>query len=195
MNGRDLAALYLLAGLPLGLVAYRRADRFALASMVATVLLWPLWAPFSVLAPGVGKTPRAAGRPATDRVERALSAVEDAARGSALPPALLGEVRAAAVRLGERLAELEAALSASRALLAAEAGDPGPGPSAQRRAVERLEQLRDERTAALDGLLGLLAALSASLTLSRFEAPGGGDELDDLVARLQAHLELLGPKG
>jgi hypothetical protein len=194
MSARDLATLYLLVGLPLGVMAYRRGGRFAFASLVATTLLWPLWAPFSVLAPAAAKAPRSTGRTSQDRVERALSAVEDAARGSALSPALLDEVRAAAARLCQRIADLSDALSAARAQLAAEAGDPGPGLEAQRHAVERLERLRDERTAALDGLLSLLSALSASLTLSRFEAPGS-DELDDLVARLQAHLELLGPKG
>jgi hypothetical protein len=194
MSTRDLAALYLLVGLPLGLVAYRRGGRFAVASMVATVLLWPLWAPFSVLAPGAAKAPPGEAPPPADRVERALADVEDAARGSSLPPALLGEVRAAAARLSLRIADLEAALSTSRARFAAEAAAPGPAAEAQRHAVERLERLHDERTTALDGLLGLLSALSASLLLSRFEAPGGGDELDDLVARLQAHLELLGPR-
>ena len=193
MSVRDLAALYLLVGLPLGVLAYRRGGRFAVVSLVGTALLWPLWAPFSALAPVGGKAPRAARRPGADPVERALSSVEDAARGSALSPTLLGEVRAAASRLAERLADLEAALSESRARLAASAADPGPGMEVQRCTVERLQQLRDERAAALDGLVSLLSALSASLLLSRFEATGG-DDLDDLVAKLQAHLELLGPR-
>jgi hypothetical protein len=193
MSLRDLSALYLLVGLPLGVLAYRRGGRFPVVSLLGTMLLWPLWAPFSVLAAAPVKAPGAEKRACSAAVERAIAEVEEAARGSALSPALIGEVRAAATRLDHRRADLETAITESRARLAAAARDQGPGAEVQRRALPRLVELRDEAAAALDGLLGLISALSASLLLSRFEAPGG-DDLEALVAALHAHLELLGPE-
>jgi len=199
MSIRDLGVLYLLIGLPLGVLAYRRGAPGALGALVGTVLLWPLWAPFSVLAKAApeGSAGRRSGAPATarapgtNRLEEALAAVHEAAGNGALPPAFLDKVRAAAARLSGRVEELDAALLASRERLSLAAGAPGPGAEVQRRTAARLERLRDESVTALTGLEGLLSALAASLLLARFEAPSA-DDLDDLVAQLKAHLELLG---
>ena len=74
MSLRDLLGLYALVGIACAIAVFRRAPKRsfgAVVSAIATVPLWPLWAPFA-LAPS---RPRAA-RPESDavlaRVDRAL---------------------------------------------------------------------------------------------------------------------------
>lgn len=184
MSARDLAVLYVLAGVPLGVMAYRRADSARLASAIGTAVLWPLWAPFSVLAsaePARGAA--AADVPPSPRLERGLATLGAAARDGLVNATLPADVRAVADHLRARIGAIDAELAATR--------EAPSAPAIRARTEARLAELRAETAASEEALLARLDALAARLVLARFEAPSPGD-VDALAAELEAELEALG---
>jgi hypothetical protein len=212
MSLRDLLGLYALVGIACAIAVFRRAPARGLgafASAIATVPLWPLWAPFA-LAPARART-RASSRPENDavvtRVERALADAVAAVSGTPMSEVFtqrtatriaaevahvagrLADLSALAERSGfdrlvsaRRLEELERSGATERAIATARL---------QHDSLERLAELRAADARALEELADLLEALRTQLVLARY-AGSPADGASAIVSEVWARLEGLG---
>lgn len=199
MSTHALVVLYVAVGLALGALVYRRAPERGYAraaSVVATVGLWPLWAPFAL-------TPRplpAAGT-FSARITRALL---QARPGSDLPTAtpVLSRAEAAEILQGveiseRRLADIDALLRArteAQGALVGEARGVGPATALGEICLSSMVQLQAARAreqSALEELAELCELLQTQHVLSRYESSDRAQELRlQLWARAQALSEL-----
>jgi len=212
---RDLLALYVVIGIAIAIAVVRRAPSRSpavFASAIATIPLWPLWAPFA-LAPQRPRGPRdqVRMRPESDaivsRVERALSEAVAAVEGTPMadvfpaPAAtrIASEVAAVAARLADLtvLAEKNgfdpvASARQLEALAASGASDRALATARlQHESLERLDELRAADARALEELAGLVEALRMQLVLARY-AGNDADGASAIVSEVWARLEGLG---
>lgn len=197
MTAHALVVLYVIVGLGLGGLVYVRAPQRGIsrvASAVATVGLWPLWAPFALAPrplPGAGTF--------SARITRALLPP-----GSGLPSAASVFSRAEAVEILQRVESSERRLADIDALLAARAqADDAPGGDATRvgpaktrgdiclSSLAQLQAARAREQSGLEELAELCELLQMQHVLSRYESSDRAQELrDQLWARAQALSEL-----
>ncbi|MBN2196010.1 MAG: hypothetical protein JW751_24545 [Polyangiaceae bacterium] len=204
MNIRDLVAIYLVVGLVCGLIAFRRGRRPRLGLALATGLVWPLVAPFTLADPRPQPRrppadPRADGGSTAEHelvqrvvlaLEGGLVAVANTPCASVFTPVAAAKFEQAVRRAAARLTELEAALVAAGGDAAAELGQY-QGTTAKRRVVARLTELRRQTQQELEELAEVLEALRCRFLLARFEDLDH-DEVATLIAEARAHLEALG---
>ncbi len=211
MSLRDLLILYGIVGVACALAVLRRGTAKgakAAASAAATVLLWPLWAPFALGAPAA-RAPGATSRsgPPHDAVRRVENALAEAVASVAGTPmsevfsARTAErISAEVARVAERLDELTAltaragfdAEASSRHLRDLEAqGAPERTlvtARLQHESSSRLQQIRTADAQALQELAELLEALRSQLLLARYSgssAEGAGAIVGEVWARLE----------
>lgn len=211
MSLRDLLILYGIVGLACAVAVLRRGSvtgARAAASAAATVLVWPLWAPFALGAPDK-RAPRAtsnhgAQHEAVARVEIALTEAVGAVAATPMSEVfsaktaerISAEVARVAVRLDEltalttragfdadassrHLRELEARGAPERTLVTARL---------QHDSLTRLQQIRAADAQALEELAELLEALRSQLLLARYSgssAEGAGAIVSEVWARLE----------
>lgn len=210
MSLRDLLGLYALVGVACAIAVLRRAPARGIAtvaSALATIPLWPLWAPFA-LAPG-DRSPR--GRRASPRNEAAVARVEQAlanavaaVEGSPMadvfPPRAAARIAADVARVASRLddlGDLEAKTGLDREASARKIAELERSGASDRalatarcmhESLERLEELRASDARALDELADLLEALRAQLLLARY-AGSHADGASALVSEVWARVE------
>jgi hypothetical protein len=193
-----LVVLYVTVGLALGGLVYLRAHErgFSRAvSAIATVGLWPLWAPFA-LAPR--PLPRAGTFSA--RITRALL---QARAGSTLPSGapIFSRAEADEILRGvetseRRLADIDALLSARSQAQDAPGAATRVGSAKALgeiclTSIAQLEAARAREQSALEELAELCELLQMQHVLSRYESSDQAQELrDQLWARVQALTEL-----
>jgi hypothetical protein len=204
---RDLLVLYGVVGVACAIAVLRRAPAVgsrALTSAVATVFVWPLWAPFAL-----GATAAAARRPGPDsasvgRIERALADAVAAVAGTPMSEVFSPKV---AARIAAEVARVAARLEELSALTAQAAFDAGTSAQhlkdleargapertvvtarLQHESLTRLQQLRGADAQALEELAELLEALRTQLLLARYSgssADGAGAIVSEVWARLE----------
>ena len=197
MNTHALVVLYVIVGVGLGGLVYVRAPErgFArVASAVATVGLWPLWAPFALASrelPGAGTF--------SARITRALLPP-----GSGLPSAASVFSRAEASEILQRVESSERRLGDIDVLLAARArAQDAAGGDATRvgpakawgdiclSSIAQLQAARAREQSGLEELAELCELLQMQHVLSRYDCSDRAQELrDQLWARAQALSEL-----
>lgn len=215
MSLRDLLALYVVIGVACAIAVVRRAptrSAAAFASALATIPLWPLWAPFA-LAPTRAPRPRdlVRMRPENDavvaRVERglteAVAAVEGTPMAEVFPPRAAARIASEVGAVAARLADLTALAERSgfdrvtsaqqlEALVASGATDRAVATARlQHESLERLEEMRAADARALEELAGLVEALRMQLVLARY-AGNDADGASAIVSEVWARLEGLG---
>jgi hypothetical protein len=208
---RDLVILYGIIGVACAVAVLRRSPATgarAVTSAVATVLVWPLWAPFAlgVASPRVSRPAGRSGQEqgAFQRVEVALAEAVEAVAGTPMSDVfspktaarIAAEVSRVALRLDEltalttraafdaqasarHIAELEARGAPERTVVTARL---------QHESLMRLQQIRTADSQALDELAELLEALRAQLLLARYSgssAEGAGAIVGEVWARLE----------
>lgn len=211
MSLRDLLLLYGVVGVACAIAVLRRSTSGGarvLGSAVATVFVWPLWAPFALGA----APPRAPSRdaPQTDalaRIQRALDEAVGAVAGTpmseAFSPKVAARIGAEVTRVAARLDELsaltaragfDAGASARRLRDLEVSGAPERTVVAarlQHESLVRLVQLRAADAQALEDLAGLLEALRTQLLLARYSG-SPADGAGAIVAEVWARLEGIG---
>jgi hypothetical protein len=207
---RDLLLLYGVIGIACAIAVLRRAPATgarAVTSAVATVLVWPLWAPFAL---GTAPPRVARSRPgphdggAFQRIERALAEAVDAVAGTPMSEVfsqkIAARIAAEVSLVAERLDELKA-LAASVGFDAEasarhlrdleERGAPERTvvtARLQHESLTRLQQIGAADAQALEELAELLEALRAQLLLARYSgssAEGAGAIVSEVWARLE----------
>ncbi|AUX44296.1 hypothetical protein SOCE26_057600 [Sorangium cellulosum] len=214
MSLRDLAALYLLAGLACAVAVYRASlegRRRAALSAALCVPLWPIWAPIALTSTSArgegGERPRAASTAAAARVQGALREGVDACAGTALEALLSREaasrIEAEVARAAARHAELDALLrrggfdeaAAAERVAALERGGAGGRALATAHLhldnIRRLRAMRDRDARALEELADLVHALRTQLVLARF-AGSSVEGASGIVSEVWARVEGLG---
>jgi hypothetical protein len=212
MSLRDLAILYLVAGLACAVAVYRSSAESgprAAAAAALAVPLWPIWAPIALTSSrsAAVASVRLGTAAAAARMESALREGVEACAGTAFE-ALLSrdaaariqvEVTRAASRHAEldallrrdgfddvaaasRVAELEHARASSRALATARLHLDN---------VRRLRAMRDRDARALEELADLIQALRTQLVLARF-AGSSVEGVGGIVSEVWARVEGLG---
>jgi hypothetical protein len=204
---RDLLLLYGIAGVACAVAVLRRARSTgarAVTSALATVLVWPLWAPFALIAPAsrsAGGAPPTAPLP---RIDRALSEAVDAVAGTPMSevfsPKTAARIAAEVARVAARLDELsrlaqsagfDAEVSARRVRELEAQGAPERTVATarmQHESIARLLRLRAADAQALDELAELLETLRTQLLLARYSgssADGAGAIVGEVWARLE----------
>jgi hypothetical protein len=199
MTARDLILIYVMVGVAAGTLVCRRgaAPRRAW-SVLGSALLWPLWAPFTLLGPSKRQRHEepepegAACHPSLEPIDRALRGAVSAVAGTVHAPLFSPEAasrfREIAARAAERLAELEAALAAERA--APELEGAVAVTNARRETICHLRELRAAAERELVDLAVALETLHYRLLSARFEEAERGDT-GALVADARAQLEAL----
>ena len=207
MNVRDLLVLYAVVGVACAIAVLRRSPAVtsrAVTSALATVVVWPLWAPFAL---GSARPRPAGGAPesgAVRRISRALADAVDAVAGTPMSEMfsqrVAARIEAEVARVAARMEELAGlmaradfdAQASARHLRELEArGAPERTLVTARLQHESLTRLQDLRAAdaqALDELADLLEALRAQLLLARFSgssAEGAGAIVGEVWARLE----------
>ena len=207
MSLRDLASLYLIAGLACAVAVYRSApDRGsrAVASAALAVPLWPLWAPIALTRPASSGVMPSPTQEAAQRVRTALREAMEAAAGTQLESLLsrdaAARIDAEVTRAAARHAELSRLLhrdgfdltaAEERVAALSGAGAPSRALSTARLHLENVRRLRglcDRDARALDELADLVHALGAQLTLARFagsSVEGIGGIVSDVWARVE----------
>jgi hypothetical protein len=209
MSLKELVVVYLIVGLACAVLVMRKgaADASRVASAAATVVLWPLWAPFALGKPPATRSadPRDTG--AIARIDRALGEAVDAAADTpmrdvfsrSVAARILAEVARVATRIGElralaeragfdvgasarRIKDLEARGSPERTVATARL---------QHDSLLRLDKLLADDVQALDDLADLLEALRAQLLLARY-AGSSAEGAEAMVSEVWARLEGLG---
>ena len=207
MSLRDLLILYGVVGIACAIAVLRRTPAGgarAAASAVATVFVWPLWAPFALGAAAPRATRGAPAGGALARIQRALDEAVSAVAGTPMSDAFSPKV---AARIGDEVARVAARLDELSALTAGAGFDAEA--SAQRlrdleasgapertvvtarmqhESLARLVQLRAADAQALEDLAGLLEALRTQLLLARYSgspADGAGAIVTEVWARLE----------
>lgn len=211
MSLRDLLILYGIVGLACAVAVLRRGTTTgarAAASAAATVLVWPLWAPFALGGPPrrVSRTTSSQGpqRDAVRRVEIALAEAVDAVAATPMSEVFSAKtaerISAEVARVAERLDELTALTT--RAGFDAEASaqhlrelEARGAPERtlvtarlQHESLARLQQIRATDAQALEELAELLEALRSQLLLARYSgssAEGAGAIVGEVWARLE----------
>ena len=199
MNVLELLGVYVVAGLACAVAVHRRGGGFG--SVVATVLVWPLWAPVALTDRDASPSPLAA------QIAARLDEARQAAAGSPFETMLHAEAAARILREVEaaahRLAELDATLAQPSfdrpAVVArlAELTAEGAGEATLRPArlhlesVDRLCALRARQRAALDELEQVLCALRSQLVVARYAGPEH-DGVDGILGDLWSRVEGLG---
>lgn len=194
MQQETLLILYVAVGVACGALHYHRGAGRGLhriASAVAMVALWPLWAPF-----GLSPAPPPRG-PYGSRILLALErlgSIEGADAGAGVleareVSALMRQVDAAE----RRILELEAQLAFLR--YDPPGIDAGTGTDARARlrasSITKLEALRDRERAALADLAEMCELLRAQYLVNHFSGVAQDEAREVLWARVQA-LAVLG---
>lgn len=216
MSLRDLLVLYAVIGIACAIAVLRRAPSRSVASFasaIATIPLWPLWAPFALAParpPGPGRG-HARARPENDaivaRVDKALAeavaAVDGTPMAEVFPHRIATRIAAEVANVAVRLADLtelseksgfDRAASAQRlADLATQGASDRALATArlQHESLERLDELRAADARALEELAGLVEALRMQLVLARY-AGSNADGASAIVSEVWARLEGLG---
>jgi hypothetical protein len=210
MSLRELLILYGVVGVACAIAVLRKAPSTrarAVSSAVATVFVWPLWAPFALgAAPARASRPETspADRAAVQRIERALSQAVDAVAGTPMSevfsPKIAQRIAAEVARVAARLDELgeltsragfdaEASAKHLRDLEARGAPERTVvSARLQHESLTRLKQLGANDAEALEELAELLEALRAQLLLARYSgssAEGAGAIVSEVWARLE----------
>ncbi|XXT14928.1 hypothetical protein WME94_32240 [Sorangium sp. So ce429] len=216
MSLRDLAVLYLIAGLACAVAVYRAARavdggarRRAAFSAAICVPLWPLWAPVALTASASRVEP--GGSPGTAaaaaRVQGALRDGVSACAGTSFEALLSREaasrIEAEVTRAAARHAELDALLrqsgfdeaaAAARVAEIERGGAPGRALATAHLHLEnirRLRAMRDRDARALEELADLVQALRTQLVLARF-AGSSVEGVGGIVSEVWARVEGLG---
>jgi hypothetical protein len=196
MHSGTLLALYFAIGLVCaGFVLFPAPERNARAvgSALATVVLWPLWAPFALASPAA-----TARGPLASRIALALGASPSrfakASKHALLSRGettmLLQQVEVAERRLSELDAQLTT-MATEDARSRAEGTDAHARAQIRASSKSQLAALRDREHGALLELAELCELLRAQHLLSRFDGSARTAELrDELWARVQALSEL-----
>lgn len=212
MSLRDLAVLYLIAGLACAVAVYRVSSegrRRAALSAALCVPLWPIWAPVALTAgrgEGGGRVVGAAGEAAA-RVQGALREGVSACAGTSFEALLsrdaASRIEAEVARAAARHAELDALLRQSgfdegaAAARVAEIERGGAGGRSLATAhlhlenIRRLRAMRDRDARALEELADLVQALRTQLVLARF-AGSSVEGVGGIVSEVWARVEGLG---
>jgi hypothetical protein len=206
---RELCVVYLVVGVACAALVVRKGamDASRLASVAATVVMWPLWAPFALGKPAVPRAPSARDGGAVARIERALAEAVDAAEGTpmrdvfsrAVAARILAEVARVATRIGElralaQRAGFDVAASARKLQSLESSGAPERTVATarmQHESLMRLEKILADDLQALDDLADLLEALRAQLLLARY-AGSSAEGAEAMVGEVWARLEGLG---
>ena len=211
MSLRDLLALYGVIGIACAIAVLRRGHATgarAVTSAFATVLVWPLWAPFALGSPPARVARPRSGQQETDavqRIERALADAVDAVAGSPMSEVfsqkIAARIAAEVSRVAERLDELtaltsragfDAEVSARHLRDLEERGAPERTvvtARLQHESMSRLQQIGAADAQALEELAELLEALRAQLLLARYSgssAEGAGAIVSEVWARLES---------
>jgi hypothetical protein len=204
---RDLLVLYGVVGVACAIAVLRRAPAGGartVTSALATVLVWPLWAPFAL---GTARPRPARDAPqgsALQRIHRALDEAVAAVAGTPMSDVFSPKV---AARIGAEVARVAARLNELSALTARSGFDAEASAlhvrdleargapertvvtaRLQHESLTRLLQLRTADAQALEDLAGLLEALRTQLLLARYSgssADGAGAIVSEVWARLE----------
>jgi hypothetical protein len=204
---RDLLVLYGVIGVACAIAVLRRAPTTgarAVTSAFATVLVWPLWAPFALGAPRPAAPRRGPDSASVGRIDRALAEAVAAVAGTPMSevfsPKTAARIAAEVARVAARLDELSALTTqaAFDAKASAEHLKDLEARGAPERTVvtarlqhdslTRLQQLRGADAQALEELAELLEALRTQLLLARYSgssADGAGAIVGEVWARLE----------
>lgn len=207
MSLRDLLVLYAVIGLACAIAVLRRGPATgarAVTSALATVFVWPLWAPFALGAPRPVTPRRGPDSASVGRIDRALAEAVAAVAGTPMSevfsPKTAARIAAEVARVASRLEELSAlttqaafdAKASAQHLKDLEArGAPERTvvtARLQHDNLTRLQQLRGADAQALDELAELLEALRTQLLLARYSgssADGAGAIVGEVWARLE----------
>jgi len=204
---RDLLVLYAVIGVACAIAVLRRTPATgarAVTSAVATVFVWPLWAPFALGAPGNPAPPRGPDSASVGRIDRALAEAVAAVAGTPMSEVFsqktAARIAAEVARVAARLDELSALTT--RAAFDAQASaqhlrdlEARGAPERtvvtarlQHDSLTRLQQLRGADAQALEELAELLEALRTQLLLARYSgssADGAGAIVGEVWARLE----------
>ena len=212
MSLRDLAILYLVAGLACAVAVYRSSTESgpkAVAAAALAVPLWPIWAPIALTASH--RVPSASVRlgatAAAARMESALREGVEACAGTSFEALLSREaatrIQAEVTRAASRHAELDALLrrdgfdDVAAAARVAELEQTRASTRALATArlhldnVRRLRAMRDRDARALEELADLVQALRTQLVLARF-AGSSVEGVGGIVSEVWARVEGLG---
>ncbi len=209
MSLRELVVVYLAVGAACAVLVLRKGawGLSRAASAAATLILWPLWAPFALGKPAPAKAPDAREATAMARIERcldeAVAAAEDTTMGDVFSRPIAGRILAGARRVEARIAELralarrsgfDAAASAQRLRELEARGAPERAVATarlQHHSLERLDRLLQDDAQALDDLADLLDALRAQLLLARYVG-ASSEEAEAMMNEVWARLDGLG---
>lgn len=215
MSLRDLLVLYAVIGMACAVAVLRRAPAVhagSLASAVAAVVVWPLWAPFALgtprpVRPQGGAHGGGPGPGSVARIEAALAEAVAAVAGTPMSDVFSAKVAARiaaeVTRVAARLDELSAltthaafnAQASARHIQELEARGASERAVAtarlQHESFLRLHQLRGADAQALEELAELLEALRTQLLLARYSG-SSADGVGAIVGEVWARLEGLG---
>jgi hypothetical protein len=210
VNLRDLLLLYGVVGVGCAVAVLRRSrttSGASVASAIATVFVWPLWAPFALGSPPRAASGAIAGPPAVERIRRALAeavgTVADTPMSDVFAPKVAGRIESEVGRVATRMAELSALMArggldaqAAAAHLRDLEARGAPERTVvtarlQHESLTRLQQLYTADAQALEELAELLEALRTQLLLARFSG-SSADGAAGLVGEVWARLEGLG---
>jgi hypothetical protein len=207
---RDLLLLYGVVGVACAVAVLRRSGptrAAAVASALATVFVWPLWAPFALGSPPRAASGSAGNPAAVERIRRALAeavgTVADTPMSDVFSPKVAGRIENEVARVAARMAELSALMArggldaqAAAAHLRDLEARGAPERTVvtarlQHESLARLQQLYAADVQALEELADLLEALRTQLLLARFSG-SSADGAAGLVGEVWARLEGLG---
>lgn len=210
MSLRDLAILYLVAGLACAVAVYRSSTESrprAAAAAALAVPLWPIWAPIALTSSRAAVASVRAGTAAAARMESALREGVDACAGTSFEALLsrdaAARIQAEVTRAASRHAELDALLRREGFddVAAASRVEELEQTRASSRAlatarlhlenVRRLRAMRDRDARALEELADLIQALRTQLVLARF-AGSSVEGVGGIVSEVWARVEGLG---
>ena len=210
MSLRDLLLLYGLCGIACAIAVLRRTTGSrvsTVASALATLMLWPLWAPFALANARPRRPGGRADHAAVARIERALAEAVEAVAATPMSEVFSRQVAAristevghVAARLDElgALADksgFDPEVSAKRVRDLEASGAPERAVATARMQHEnllRLAELRAGDAQALEELAELLEALRTQLLLARY-AGSSADGAGAIVGEVWARLEGLG---
>jgi hypothetical protein len=205
----ELLVIYFLVGAACALLVLRRKEGGVVnvASAAATLVIWPLWAPFALGKPATRQVRDARDTDAVARIERALGEGVEAAMGTPLGDVftrpLAARMLAEVARIATRIAEMRAvalragfdlAGSAARLQTLEARGAPERSLATarlQHESLLRLDRLLAGDIQALDDLADLLEALRAQLLLARYSG-SSAESAEAIVSEVWARLEGLG---
>jgi hypothetical protein len=210
MSLRDLAILYLVAGLACAVAVYRSSTESrprAAAAAALAVPLWPIWAPIALTSSRSSAPAHLSIGAAAARVQSALREGVEACAGTSFEALLsrdaAGRIDAQVTRAASRHAELDALLrqggfdegaAASRvAELEASRASARAITTARLHLenIRRLRAMRDRDARALEELADLVQALRTQLVLARF-AGSSVEGVGGIVSEVWARVEGLG---